>query len=816
MPTKIGHFEILSELAKSPAGAVYKANDPQSGQTVALKAIQLSAFGESAAELEKTLLEEVERSKALSSSNITPIYGAGEMEGLFCAAMEYVQGNSIATMLARKEGFSIWDLLDIGRQVCGGLDHAHANQVFHFNLEPAKIMCGWDGTVKILSFGVSSVGKFAHLMPAGVPAFLAYMSPEQILGEPVDARSNLFTLGAIFYEMVTERKAFEGEDGETLRQSIVEGAPLPPMEVNPKVHPQLSELIMKALAKDPGHRYQRGRELLDDLEKCKESKPKAEQKPVVASKGPAIAAQAKAAAQSKFIAGSSAKPGAISERMKAQNAQPAKSAGAAKANAAAAGVGRSASASVTRRVEASSQSASSAANPTVDASETQSASMSSAVTEEPEVERFTAETHPKIAIDPMMSESGPSGSGGTSFSEIDELPPLKEVYVAAQEMPSPEAQETASRITTVREPEKPKVQPREVAKKAIKEIQGVPPRLMLYSVAGAVVLILLIVIGFMVHVNHLNSSDEEEAASRANTTTETPAEPAPAAAQRQAMPAPSPAPAIPEASAPASTETAAEAESAKSNARNGRRKAARVAAAVVVPGQMFVDSTPQGAQVQIDGASDSRWVTPFTVPGLQPGQHAVRVSKAGYSTDARTVDISAGNRSTIVIHLTQLMAMFSVKSDPPGASIYVDGRDTGKLTPAQVSVEKGQHILLARKMGYVDETTTAQFVAGQTVTWSPTLRALGNVDNLRTVGKVKKLFGGERGQGQVTISIHTQPKGAQIAINQRMLDKGSPVEVMVDPGNYVIDISLTGYAPIHKVITADKGKVAIDETLQPQ
>jgi hypothetical protein len=83
---------------------------------------------------------------------------------------------------------------------------------------------------------------------------------------------------------------------------------------------------------------------------------------------------------------------------------------------------------------------------------------------------------------------------------------------------------------------------------------------------------------------------------------------------------------------------------------------------------------------------------------------------------------------------------------------------------------------------------------------------------------MKKLFGGKGGDpGQVLISIRTQPKGAQIAVNQRMLDKGSPVQVMLDPGNYVVDISLTGYAPIHKVITVDKGsKVEIDETLQPQ
>src|SRR5271166_1093577 len=220
MSTKIGHFEILSELSKSATGAVYKANDPQTGQTVALKAIQLSAFGEHAADLQECLLEEADTAKALSHSNLTPVRDAGEIDGQFCAAMEYIQGNSIATMLARKEGFSIWDLLDIGRQVCSGLDQAHAAHVHHHSLEPAKIMCAWDGSIKILSMGASSAGKFVSDMPGETPSILHYMSPEQVLGDQIDGRSNLFSLGAMFYEMVTDRKAFEGVDAESVRQRI--------------------------------------------------------------------------------------------------------------------------------------------------------------------------------------------------------------------------------------------------------------------------------------------------------------------------------------------------------------------------------------------------------------------------------------------------------------------------------------------------------------------------------------------------------------------------------------------------------------------
>ena len=210
-----------------------------------------------------------------------------------------------------------------------------------------------------------------------------------------------------------------------------------------------------------------------------------------------------------------------------------------------------------------------------------------------------------------------------------------------------------------------------------------------------------------------------------------------------------------------------------------------------------------------------RSVTPFTLSGLNAGQHTVTVSKVGYSTDTHTVDVASGSKSFVVSHLVQLMATLSVTSTPAGANIYVDGKDTGKLTPAQVSVDKGQHVVLVRKPGFLDETTSSQFVLAQTVTFSPTLRPLGNVDDIKTVGKMNKLFGGKQAQGMGTISLKTQPKGAQVAINKHMLEKSTPVDAMLDPGNYIVDITLTGYLPLHKVVTVDKGgKAVIDEVLQ--
>src|SRR3989454_12605724 len=249
MSNQIGRFEILSEITQSALGSVYKASDPDTGQTVVLKTLRLQPFGEQSAGLVQRVLEEVESAKPLNSPNIAQAYGAAEIDGQLCAWMEYVQGNSIATMLARKEGFSIWDLQDIARQTCQGLDHARVHNVAHYSLEPAKIMVSWDGTVKILGFGVSTMGAGAAQAAGKAPEVLHYMSPEQLRGDPVDARSNLFSLGAILYEMVTERKAFEGEDADQVRQQILEQVPAAPDKINRKIHAALSEVIMRALSK---------------------------------------------------------------------------------------------------------------------------------------------------------------------------------------------------------------------------------------------------------------------------------------------------------------------------------------------------------------------------------------------------------------------------------------------------------------------------------------------------------------------------------------------------------------------------------------
>ena len=271
MATMFGRFEIQSELSKSDTALIYKAMDTETNQVVALKTQSLEPLGDRAEAFVETLIAEGESTRDLAGQNIVLLYGAGEIDGQFCAAMEYIQGNSVATMLARKEGFSIWDLLDITRQVCAGLEHAAAKGVTHCSLEPAKIMVQWDGMVKILGYGISNMSLIEAESGKGLGRLMPYCSPEQIRGEAIDLRSNLFTLGAILYEMAAGKKAFDAGDPVALVNQIENEMPASPSAVNSKIHPAVSALIMKALAKDPAERYQSARELLDDLEKCKEN-----------------------------------------------------------------------------------------------------------------------------------------------------------------------------------------------------------------------------------------------------------------------------------------------------------------------------------------------------------------------------------------------------------------------------------------------------------------------------------------------------------------------------------------------------------------
>jgi serine/threonine-protein kinase len=849
MAMMFGRFEIQSELSKSDTALIYKVMDTKTDQVVALKTQSLEPLGDRANAFVDTLIAEGESAADLVSQNIVVLYGAGEIDGQFCAAMEYIQGNSIATMLARKEGFSIWDLLDITRQLGGGLEHAVSKGVAHCSLEPAKIMVQWDGMVKILGYGISNMSLIQAESGNGLGRLMPYCSPEQIRGEAIDLRSNVFTLGTILYEMVAGRKAFDAADPVALVSQIENAMPPSPAAVGAKIHPGVSALIMKALAKDPAERYQSARELVDDLEQCKENGKKAATDARKSGPAPnvAVSRAARAAVASNFVATEAGAAKAETSVPSATSARPAPSkpvaplpVSPAETRVAAVAACTTAGAGGTRvskinlpthsaenlhaKSDATSNSNSGARlinDFDMSVSESQAARgpvLSAAVAQEPENERHS----PRVAIDPMMSDpmmsdplmSEPApGSSGRSFSDLAEMPPLKgPVFVPS--IPEPAQPSHPAAHSRPRKEEKPRIQSREAAKKAIHQIATIPPRLMLFSILAAVGLILVVAIAVLFHVRSEDDGataapQPTKAARPSSTASSTQPVAQTAAAARIEKPVPPPVEAAPRL-------TVRQVEKRNSN---NRRAPAPAPAPAVIAGEALIDSSPQGALFQVDGKSDSSWVTPFNVTGLSSGKHIISANKTGYSSEIRSVDVAAGSKSSLLFHLSPMNALVAVNSTPAGASIIIDGRATGRVTPAQFAVEKGSHTVLLRKDGYLDETVTADLGPAQNFQYAPVLKALGKTEDMRTVGKFNGLFGrgGDSAAGRGSIIVRTQPRGAQVAINQRILDKTSPVGVMVGAGNYIVDITLTGYKPIHKVVSVDRGdRTAVVETLEPQ
>ncbi len=827
MSNKIGRFEIQAEISRSSAGSVSKACDPTGGQIVALKTVDLKPFGDKAPAVVKRVLEEAESSKLLNTHNIAMLFGAGEIEGQFCATMEYVQGNSIETMLARKEVFSIWDVQDIARQSCQGFDHARVNKVLHYSLEPAKVMVQWDGIVKTLGFGVSMMGVFAAEICQETPKILHYMSPEQIQGLPLDASSNLFSLGAILYEMVTQIKAFDGEDSGQVRQAVLDLIPAPPCDINPKIDPALSDVIMKALSKAPADRYQSGQELINDLERCKNSPVKSAPdnktvQAVAAVKTPQIkipqnSARVQTAPQMEKKA---AVPAVAARAIATPPPQPIPNPKA-MASGAAAGAGAPRPVSTTAGpLKAGKADASPVIGTGV------KASIDAVTRAEPKISTAIAEQEveaPKIKIDPMMDESHKENVGASrSFSEIDELPPLKEVYIPPPPPPAPVKNELADQpkpsIFSSSDTEKASLPASEIAKKAVNEIQKTPPKMFAYSIGVAIAIILAIGAIIMFRIRSDNTDDESPsttaaAPSSAAATTQAAAADANSGSQSAASPPGVQVPVAPEPE---------KAENPLSVKAKTKRKLKAVApmpvTPIVVPAQLMVSSNPAGAQIQVDGHGEPDWITPYNVSGLTPGRHTVSINKAGFTPETRMMDAVSGGKSTLAVHLEQLPSTVIFASAPSGASIVIDGKDTGHVTPSQIPLDKpGTHVFVIKKQGYLEETTTTTLAPGQIFHYSPTLILLGNTDQIKTVGKLKKFFGSGDQAMTGTVSVKILPKGAQIAVNSRLLEKPSPVDFYLNPGTYVVDVTLSGYKSVRHIVTVNQGaKIELNDILEPQ
>jgi predicted Ser/Thr protein kinase len=264
----IGRYNIAAELGKGAMGVVYRATDPNIGRTVAIKTTRLDTHGLEPADLLRRFRNEARSAGTLNHPNIVTIYDAGEQDGIFYIAMEYIEGETLHALLTQHRSLPVEKVIDIVRQVCAGLDYAHAHGVIHRDIKPANIMLAANGAVKVMDFGIAKAGgtMTATGQVLGTPN---YMSPEQVKGKSIDGRSDLFSVGVLLYEMLTGEKPFDGQNVTTIIYKIVSENPIPPRELDVTIHPGLSAMVTKALAKAPDDRYQTGAALVAALENYK-------------------------------------------------------------------------------------------------------------------------------------------------------------------------------------------------------------------------------------------------------------------------------------------------------------------------------------------------------------------------------------------------------------------------------------------------------------------------------------------------------------------------------------------------------------------
>ncbi len=265
--TKAGRYEVRDELGRGAMGVVYRAHDPVIGRDVAVKTMQLSeqGTGMSREELIARFQTEARAAGLLTHPNIVVVYDAGEEEGIFYITMELVEGRSLQTLLDARQLFPLTRVMKLMEQVCSALDFAHQRNVVHRDIKPANLMMTADDTVKITDFGTAKILQFGTAQTAHVMGTPSYMSPEQVKGKPVDGRSDIFSLGVILYELMTGEKPFPGQNITTVIYKIINEDPIPPRSLDSSIHPGLSQVITRALSKDPTTRFQNCHEFLDAL-----------------------------------------------------------------------------------------------------------------------------------------------------------------------------------------------------------------------------------------------------------------------------------------------------------------------------------------------------------------------------------------------------------------------------------------------------------------------------------------------------------------------------------------------------------------------
>jgi serine/threonine protein kinase len=260
----IGRYEIVRELGRGAMGVVFKARDPLIGRSVAVKTITAGVANNP--DLLERFHREAKSAGLLQHPNIVTVYELAESDGSPFIAMEYLEGESLEQVIASCLPLPLAQKLGYFVQACRAFDYAHSRGVVHRDIKPGNIMITIDGAVKVVDFGIARIMDTSKTQTGSLLGTLAYMSPEQLRGQPADERCDIWSLGAVLYECLAYRKPFTGENHGALIRSILDDQPPSLRELAPECPPNLETVVERALCKDVSARYQTMERLLLDLE----------------------------------------------------------------------------------------------------------------------------------------------------------------------------------------------------------------------------------------------------------------------------------------------------------------------------------------------------------------------------------------------------------------------------------------------------------------------------------------------------------------------------------------------------------------------
>lgn len=272
---RIGRFIVEREIGKGSVGTVYQFRDPLIGRKVAIKVLNPQLPPDQRDLFEKHFIQEARAAGRLNHPNIVTVYDADKADDLLFIAMEYLEGHELRDMIAGGHQFSYKQIADIIARVANALDYAHQNGVIHRDIKPANIFIVGKQTPKVLDFGIASASRQITDPEASVSSVTlgerrvlgtpSYMSPEQTRAEMVDARSDIFSLGVVLYQLLCGELPFKGEDIQDLLQNIEYESPVPPQDIRSDVPIRLAYIAGKALSKKPDDRYATAAEMAMEL-----------------------------------------------------------------------------------------------------------------------------------------------------------------------------------------------------------------------------------------------------------------------------------------------------------------------------------------------------------------------------------------------------------------------------------------------------------------------------------------------------------------------------------------------------------------------